>query len=96
MEGGGVALSLRTRCHALVFTVDVLQWLCQKLCVPPDDIMNLQRLCQVLKRLWFFHFHINLKYRLNSDSEEKGIVARPIPRKPQPIRSLETAASPIA
>ena len=28
---------------------------------PPDDIMNLKRLGRVLWRLWFFHFHINLK-----------------------------------
>ena len=33
----------------------------QKLCAPPDDIMNLKRLCRVLRRLWFFHVHINLK-----------------------------------
>ena len=31
------------------------------MCAPPDDIMNHKRLCRVLRRLWFFHFHINLK-----------------------------------
>jgi hypothetical protein len=33
----------------------------QKLCSPPDDIMNQKRLRRVLWRLWFFHFHINLR-----------------------------------
>ena len=37
--------------------------------------MNLKRLRRVLRRLWFFHFHINIKYRLNLKMEEKGIVA---------------------
>ena len=37
--------------------------------------MNLKRLRWVLRRLWFFHFHINLKHRLNRGMEEKGIVA---------------------
>ena len=40
----------------------------------------------VLRRLRFFHFHINLKYRLKHDMENKGIVARdclpPEPRCP--------------
>ena len=40
----------------------------------PDDIMNLKRLRRVLRRLWFFHFHVNLKY-LYRDMEKKGIVA---------------------
>ena len=30
---------------------------------------------RVLRRLWFFHFHINLKYRLNLDMEEKLLPA---------------------
>ena len=36
--------------------------------------MNLKRLRRVLRRLWFFH--VNIKYRLNREMEEKGIVAR--------------------
>ena len=48
----------------------------QKLFAPPDDVMNLRRLRQVLRRLWFFHFHVNIKYRLNREVEEKGTVAR--------------------
>ena len=60
----------------------------QKLCAPWDDIMNLKRLRRVLWRLWFFHFHVNLKYRMNRKIEEKGIVARdflpPEPRCPLP------------
>ena len=38
----------------------------EKLCAPPDDIMNLKRLRRVLQRIWFLHFHINLKYRLTT------------------------------
>ena len=34
----------------------------QKLCEPPDDILNLKRLRRVLRRLWFFHVHINLNH----------------------------------
>ena len=33
----------------------------QKLCAPPDNITNLKQLRRVLRRLWFFHFHISLK-----------------------------------
>ena len=44
--------------------------------------MNLKRLGQVRQRLWIFHFHINLKYRLNLDMEVKlfpAIVSRRSP-----------------
>ena len=30
----------------------------------------------VLRRRWFFHFHVNIMYRLNCEMEEKWIVAR--------------------
>ena len=30
----------------------------QKLCASPDYIMNLKRMRCVLRRLWFFHFHV--------------------------------------
>ena len=36
-----------------------------KLYSTPDDIMNLKRQRRVPRRLRFFHFHINYKYRLN-------------------------------
>ena len=45
-----------------------------KNCAPLDDIMNLKQLHWVLRRLWFFHFHVNLEYRLNREMEEKWIV----------------------
>ena len=68
--------SLRPQYHVLVFTVQYnIYYLGQKLFAPPVDIMNLKRLCRVLRRLWFFHFHINIKYRLNLKMEEKGVVA---------------------
>ena len=38
--------------------------------------MNLKRQRGVLRRHRFFHFHVNIKYRLNREIEEKGIVAR--------------------
>ena len=61
----------------LTGTVYTVYYHGQKLCGSPEDIMNLKRLRRVLRRLWFFHFHINLKYRLNHDTpmEEKGTVA---------------------
>ena len=41
----------------------------QKLRAPPDDIMNLKRLCRVVRRLWIFQLHVNLKHRLSGEME---------------------------
>ena len=38
---------------------------------PPNYIMNLKRLCRVLRRLWFFH---NLQYKLNRDTSAASVV----------------------
>ena len=43
--------------------ISIRKTLCKRfLQTPNDDIMNLKRLRRVLRSLWFFHFHINLKY----------------------------------
>ena len=34
--------------------------------------MNLKRLGRVLQCVWFFHFHINLQYRLNPGLSPAG------------------------
>ena len=57
--------------------------------------MNLKRLRQVFRRLWFFH--INLKYKLNLDMDEKGIIARDccpgLPTEPVGARSGGASAA---